>query len=311
MPAPTALEKSTAPQPEPPIGIAKLPENDSDSVKPTQSVISEILLESMVTVPEKDSASRRLEYNTSLRSRYAKAPEISAWHYRKTTDGDIVGFEFSNHGGNRILPPLSNVAKDQMFTRDFQFRFDERARQDIHLTITDWAASRDQKFRLSELMNSIMYFFPRSFLPAIVDVGNIHLVTLPTGEEVKFNAETHEIVGGALSESAVDLNPNRNARRFPGIRYNGKGVVVRVNSRGSDPRFSATATVITRSPSATCKNGIRCSRCQVPARELWDQKGALRFKFPTDREFDRYLRARCQFGLPKNETGYALTIPKQ
>jgi hypothetical protein len=37
----------------------------------------------------------------------------------------------------------------------------------------------------------------------------------------------------------------------------------------------------------------------VPARELWEQKGAVRFKFPTDAEFDRYLRARCGFGLPQ------------
>jgi hypothetical protein len=37
----------------------------------------------------------------------------------------------------------------------------------------------------------------------------------------------------------------------------------------------------------------------VPARELWDQSGALRFKFPTDEEFDRFLQAHCQFGLPK------------
>jgi len=35
----------------------------------------------------------------------------------------------------------------------------------------------------------------------------------------------------------------------------------------------------------------------------WDQSGAVRFKFATDRDFDRYLIARCQFGLPKSATG--------
>ena len=43
------------------------------------------------------------------------------------------------------------------------------------------------------------------------------------------------------------------------------------------------------------------------ARDLWDQSGALRFKFATDEEFDRFLLARCQFGLPKIEFGAAVS----
>jgi hypothetical protein len=49
----------------------------------------------------------------------------------------------------------------------------------------------------------------------------------------------------------------------------------------------------------------RNPEAQVPSRELWDQSGAVRFKFATDRDFDRYLIARCQFGLPKSATGQA------
>jgi len=188
-------------------------------------------------------------------------------------------------------------------------RFDERARQDIHLMVTDWAPSSDRKFRLSELMNSLIYFFPRNFLPAIVNVTDKNIVTLPTGEEVEFNAKTNEIVGGILSESAVDLNPNRNERNFPGIEYIGKGVILRANSRGTDPRLGTTATITTGSPAQACDKGNDCNRCQVPVRDLWDQSGAVRFKFPTDQEFDRFLLARCQFGLPKNETGYGVTAP--
>jgi hypothetical protein len=308
MPEPTALEKSDALQPEIPIEIAKLPENKSDSVKPSKPTIPRILPESIIGAPEKDLASRRLEYNTSVSIRATDPPVSSGWHYRRA--GAVVGFEFYNHGGNRILPPRRDAVKNQFYTRDFQFRFDDRARQDIHLLITDWAPSRDRQFRLSELMHSLMYFFPRTVLPAIVNLAETHLITLPTGEEVEFNAKTHEIVGGELSESAVDLNPDRNARKFPGVEYRGKGVVVRANARGSDARLSAMATIVTGSPDTTCDKGIICNQCQLPARELWDQSGAVRFKFATDREFDRFLLARCPFGLPKNETGYALTMPK-
>ena len=308
MPEPTALEKSEGNQPELPIGIAKFPEDKSDSAKPA---IPRILPESIIGAPEKELASRRLEYNTTIRTRTSDTSNEMAWYFRRSTAGAIVGFEFSNHGGNRILPPRRDAVKNQFYTRDFQFRFDDRARQDIHLLVTDWAPSRDRQFRLSELLHSLMYFFPRSFLPAIVNLAGTDLITLPTGEEVEFNAKTHEIVGGELSESAVDLNPDRNARNFPAIGYNGKGVVVPANSRGTDPRLSTMAPITTGSPAAACGKGISCTQCQLPARELWDQSGAVRFKFASDQEFDRFLLARCPFGLPKNQSGYALTIPNK
>jgi hypothetical protein len=48
----------------------------------------------------------------------------------------------------------------------------------------------------------------------------------------------------------------------------------------------------------------------VPSKELWDQSGAVRFKFVTDQEFDRYLTARCGFGLPRQGTGFAVNPPQ-
>ena len=298
-PSPAAMTQ------QPPVEIAKLPEPDigPQAAKPA---ILRLLPESILAVPQKDPASRRLEYNTMVSTRTGDAAQQSTWQYRRTRDGTIVGFEFSNHGGNRVLPPRRDAAKNQFFTRDFQFRFDERARQDIHLLVTDWVSSRDRQFRLSELMTSLMHFFPRNFLPAIVNFNGRNIITLPTGEEVEFNAQTHEILSGVLSEAPVDLNSDRNARNFPAIDYRGRGVVVRANGRGSDPRLGTTATITPTGPLAACDKGTPCNQCQVPSRELWDQSGAVRFKFPSDQDFDRYLLARCQFGLPKTEAGYAL-----
>jgi hypothetical protein len=303
-------EQPQAKSPEHAIEIAKasktIPEIPPAPAKPS---VSRVLPESIVGAPEKELASRRLAYNTMINSRSADAANAASWHYRRTHAGQIVGFEFSNHGGNPILPPRRDAAKNQFFSRDFQFRFDERARQDIYLLVTDWAPSRDRHFRLSELMNSLLHFFPRSFLPAIVSFDGRNIITLPTGEEVEFNTQTHEILAGVLSESAVDLNPDRNARKYPAIIYNGKGIVVRANSRGADPRIGTTATITNGSPLPTCDKGVACHQCQVSARELWDQAGAVRFKFATDEEFDRFLLARCQFGLPKTDNGYALPPP--
>jgi hypothetical protein len=258
-----------------------------------------VLPESLIVRPAKDqTASRRLEYDTTVRSRAA-----ASWQYRVNRRGEIVGFEFSNHGGNPILPPRRDAVKNQFFTRDFQFRFDDRARQDIYLMISDWAPARDRVFRLSEIVNSILIVFPRRILPAIVDSGARHIVTLPTGEEVEFDGASHEIRAGALSEAPVDLSAERQTRRFPGVEYRGSGVVVRANARGADPRIGTVAAIL---PTSGCAGEASCNQCEVPAKDLWDQDGAARFKFSNDADFERLLVARCGFFLPPIAAGIAV-----
>jgi hypothetical protein len=308
-PSADALQNSPKPEAttQPPVEIAKIPEAKPEIVPEVVTPpILRLLPESIIATPLKELASPKLQYNTMVSTRSGDGAQNSSWQFRRTREGTIVGFEFSNHGGNRVLAPRRDAPKNQFFTRDFQFRFDERARQDIHLLVTDWVASRDRQFRLSELMITLLHFFPRNYLPAIVNFNGKNLVTLPTGEEVEFNAQTHEILNGVLTEAPVDLNPDRGARNFPRIEYGGKGVIVRANARGSDPRIGTTATITTAAPLAACDGNTKCNQCQMPSRELWNQNGAVRFKFSTDQEFDRFLLSRCQFGLPKTETGYAL-----
>ena len=138
------------------------------------------------------------------------------------------------------------------------------------LTSPTGSQSRDKQFRLSELMNSVLLFFPRTFVPAIADAGRNAVVTLPTGERVEFDAKTHEIVSGVFAERPVTLS----APQFPAVDYVGKGVTVRANSRGKDPRIGTVATITTGSPDPHCNEGQRCNQCQVPAQELWQQNGA-------------------------------------
>src|SRR5215471_14792762 len=261
--------------------------------------LKEELPESVLSRPERDLASPQIKYDTVMLTRSAEPPLNAGWQYRINRQKQIVGFEFSNRGGNPILPNRYDINKSLLFTRDFQFRFEDRARQDIYLELTDWAPSRDKQFRLSELMSSVIHFFPRNHLPAIDRLGGRIIVTLPTGEEVEFDAKSNEVLGGVFSEAPVDLNPDKTTRKFPRIDYTGKGVVVRVNSRGTDPRIGTIAVITTGSPVANCEKGAGCDRCQVPSKELWEQRGAVRFRFSTDEEFSRYLLARCGFGLPK------------
>lgn len=259
---------------------------------------SRALPESVISAPEKETVAPAIQYDTVLTKRSVQIAAHSGWQYRNNRQRQIVGFEFSNSGGNRILPHRRDIGRNQLYTRDFQFRFDDRARQDVHLSVTDWVASRDKQFRLSELMNSVMLFFPRNYLPAVVTAGDRNIVTLPTGEEVEFNAHTHEVSGGVFSEAPVDLNPDKSLRQFPAIRYTGSGVLVRADARGLDPRLGTVATVTTGSPPPDCVQGEACNRCEVPAREIWAQSGAARFRFAQDQDFHNYLLSRCAFGLP-------------
>jgi hypothetical protein len=266
--------------------------------------------ESVLSAPETALASAKVKYDTVVLSRSLETPVSSGWQYRIDREKKIIGFEFSNRGGNAILPERYDIEKNRLFTRDFQFHFQDRARQDIHLLLADWAPSRDRQFRLSELMNSIMLFFPRNYLPAIAHSGERYVVTLPTGEEVEFDALTRQVLGGVFTEAPVDLHPDKTARKFPGVNYIGKGVMIRANARGTDPRLGTMATITAGSPASNCE-GTGCNRCQVSSKELWEQNGAVRFKFSTDEEFDRYLSVRCGFGLTKSGVDFVLASPGQ
>jgi hypothetical protein len=295
---PTAVPEAPSPPPQASSTDAKTPETPELSNKSPKEIIARVLPESLIVPPNNSSASRAVDYNTLIATRSSTAQKNSTWRYRTTRRGEIVGFEFSNYGGNRILPPRRDAFKNQFYARDFQFRFDERARQDIHLMISDWVPSRDRVFRLSEIMNSLMLFFPRKFLPAIVNAGEKNIVNLPTGEAIEFDASTHEIRGGVFLETAVDVNPDGSARKFPGIEYRGQGVLLRVDARGKDPRIATIATITIGTPPENCAGAIGCNRCQVPSKELWHQTGAERFKFSSDAEFDQFLIAHCGFGVP-------------
>jgi hypothetical protein len=296
---PVAQQDASVTEPEPAETRSAAPTAPSEAARPPAAGVGphKPFPESVLGAPELDRASPELRYETVLLARGSETAAPAGWEFRKNTRQQIVGFEFSNRGGNRVLPQRYDIAKNRLYTRDFQFRFDDRARQDIHFAITDWAPASNRQFKLSELMNSVLLFFPRNYLPAIVSSGGRYIVTLPTGEQAEFDAASREIVGGVFSEGPVDLSPNRATRKFPAVSYIGRGVSVRVNARGVDPRIATTAT-ISNGSGGGCGQGAGCNQCQVPSQELWQQTGAVRFRFPSDAEFDRYLRVRCGFGLP-------------
>ena len=204
------------------------------------------------------------------------------------TTGHILGFNLSNTGPNRIIPvPATEIGTGP--DREYQFRFQSRARQDIYFSVTD----TPDEF-LSNRMESYLYLFPRHNIPAIELIengakGEELKVTLPNGEEIVFDAKTKEILRGVFRETApLDQNPDRFKRKFAALEYSGSGTLIRVNRRGGDPRLGTTA-VVTQGKKA----------CKIPSSLLFDQnpRSDVNFLFPTDEGFNALLLKKCGFGL--------------
>lgn len=203
------------------------------------------------------------------------------------TTREVIGFDLYNHGANRIIPKESEIGMGP--DRQYSFSFQDRARQDIILMVSDSPSEY-----LSHRMESYFYFFPRVNLPAIqwdeTDPTKPNAtVTLPTGEPVTFNGKTMEVIGGVLEELApIDLNPDRFKRKFAQIRYQGQGLMIRVDRRGADPRLGTTATLT-----------LGSKTCKLPSALLFNQdpQSQVEFLFPTDEEFNSFVKKKCGFGF--------------
>jgi hypothetical protein len=194
--------------------------------------------------------------------------------------GEISQFSFTNYGGNSIVPgnPNDNIFEGH---RRFEFVMPGRARQEMMFHVSDspkGAPGGKRGYR-----ESYFAVFPRRVVPSIKVKEGVYEVILPTGEQVRFKADTHEIVGGVLSEGPMTSG---NAA----VKYSGNGVIIRTDAINDDPRTEARTATISKPQSK--------QSCQVPVSKLWTtDANHPRFRFPTDEEFDRFVRAKCGFGI--------------
>lgn len=209
------------------------------------------------------------------------------------------GFSFENATDNRIV----KASRHPDSQRAFIFDYPEQARQNISLEVYDAPNST-----VSHTMHSMFWFFPRNQLPVIELLSGTMDVTLPNGEKMIFNKDSREIVGGVIAEGPMDLSKERSKRSYPDLKYNGRGVVLRVNARGQSPQLGQYETNKidleygnTGSVDVLIINGQTGQRCRRPKKDFWEQidVSPIEFKYPTDEEFDLYLRNNCGFGLPK------------
>lgn len=169
--------------------------------------------------------------------------------------------------------------------RTWEFHHENRAKQDIGVTVTDGYYFGRGKASASELM-----FFPRKQVQQYANKDGAMEVTLSNGEILKFNAATGAIESGVLKESKPVVRG-----KAPTFTYEGTGVMIQMaGMEGNGLSFAETATnaVIT-------KKGHK--PCIVPASELWPNRKtnkANNFKFATDESLDQWLKqSKCGFIL--------------
>lgn len=135
-------------------------------------------------------------------------------------------FSFTNYGKNKI-------AKTNSSSRTFHFEYPEQARQNLAMLIDD-----SMNERVSQTMHSYFMFFPRKRLPMWQEVNNQLKITLPNNEILTFDPDSKIITGGVFTEGPIDQNKNYLKRTFADLKYNGRGVLLRVNGRGASPQIS-------------------------------------------------------------------------
>lgn len=203
--------------------------------------------------------------------------------YSNTFVGDendnlfYYSFSLMNMGGNVIVPP---IAQDIDFAyRNFDFITEDHSRRDTYLWITDYIGTG----RISDMFETAMMFLPRETQPNVEETATELIVTLTTGEEVIFSKTSRMITSGVLQEKPVDFNPDRAERKFAGVTYTGKGLVIRSDVRASDPRLTKNVQILKKD----------MKPCELRAKLFWTEDGFPNFRFVTDEEAYKVIADNC------------------
>jgi hypothetical protein len=191
---------------------------------------------------------------------------------RRGRTGPIEGFRIKNGGPNKVTPGNGTDF------RSWEFFHVGNARQDLSFYVRDSFDKSD-----SATTESLMMVFPRNTLPQVRTVGEKVITTLANGETVTFNKKTQEVIGGVFSENAGVAKSTA-----PRVEYNGKGLLVRLDSQSGKDAINSGKTATITKQGKTCK---------VPAGDLWPKSSGGHFKFFSDNDFETYLRSKCGFGM--------------
>ena len=214
--------------------------------------------------------------------------------------GDLVEIQFENNTQNSINPRTSQHGSN----RQYRFIFEERSKQNVHLSITDDSGLTSQMSH--DLLESTIIFIPRKNLPYVEPVQETSSCTrkifLPTGEFMVLNAMTNEIIDGVLKEYPMDMTESRHQRKFAGLDYTGNGIMIRADRRAGTPEHTYTQSFNVNENISKAVITRKGKTCLVSKSLIWENTmnadvGAY-FKYSTDQEFlDRVINPICGWGL--------------
>ena len=247
------------------------------------------------------------------------------------------------HNFQMVAPTLGKVMKNiengevieaydpVVAHRGWNANFYGRSSQ-MSFEVTDYPVIEDKDPQTKEVQsryNSASFtmtrftFFPRKVTPTASLEGDELVMTIPTGEVIKFDSQTRRVKEGVFKEkSRADggKDPSFISKSGKGalrtyykpdstFSYQGKGVWIQTIVDANKDEAEAGLVTI-RNGSPTCKSA-ECSSCKVPASDIYvrnrgfhtngEKKTAWsceKIRFQTDDDFNDYLKKKCKFTLP-------------
>lgn len=213
---------------------------------------------------------------------------------------NVVGFQIENKTKNRVNPRTAEYGSD----RTYRFHFPLRHSQNMHISMTE--NSGLSGLMSHDLLETTVLILPRKVVPSmeVMDVGarSIRRIQLPSSETIDVDAMTGEIVDGVIVEAPMDMNPSRHARRFAGLVYNGRGIMIRVDRRAGTPEHIYTQSFNQNERIKEATLTYRGRTCLVPKEQIWANAtnadlGTF-FLYASDEEFlNRVVNPKCGWKL--------------
>jgi hypothetical protein len=214
--------------------------------------------------------------------------------------GNVVGFEVVNETLNRVNPRTAEYGSD----RTFRFNFPMRHSQNMHISMTENAGIAG--LMSHDMLESTVILLPRKVIPSMqtLDDGTraIRRIQLPTSEMIDVDARTGEIVAGVITEAPMDMNLSRHARRFAGLTYTGRGLMIRADRRSGTPEHIYTQAFNQNERIKEATLTYRGKTCYVAKELIWANAtnadlGAY-FLYASDEEFlTKVVNPKCGWKL--------------
>ena len=216
------------------------------------------------------------------------------------SEGKVVGFNLQNETKNAINPRTAAFES----TRTYNFEFPQRHVHNAHISITENSGLTSQMSH--DFLETTLVLLPRKVIPSIevfqFNGEQFRRITLVTSETIDVKTVSGEIVDGVFKELPMDMTPSRHDRKFVGLEYQGRGIMIRVDRRAGTPEHIYTQSFNRHERIKDATLTHQGKTCYVPKELIWvnaeDADKGVYLRYSSDQEFlDRVVNPRCRWNL--------------